>query len=265
MNLKEKALSENLRGLGRVAVALSGGLDSAVLLHFCASVLGAENCAAITADTPQMPASETDNSEKICRYLGVRRRVVRSGKIPEDIRNNPPERCYLCKRAMFSEFLKICAEESLGALCDGTNSDDLSDYRPGMRALRELGIRSPLLESGWTKADVREYAKNAGMPVEFAPSGACLMTRFETDAEICEADLKRVDEAERRVRSLGFSQVRVRVHGKVGRVELGAADLGRFYANAVELAPKIAEFVEGAGFARACIDLKGYESGSMNV
>lgn len=91
------------------------------------------------------------------------------------------------------------------------------------------------------------------------------MTRFETDAEICEADLKRVDEAERRVRSLGFSQVRVRVHGKVGRVELGAADLGRFYANAVELAPKIAEFVEGAGFARACIDLKGYESGSMNV
>ena len=109
MNLKEKALSENLRGLGRVAVALSGGLDSAVLLHFCASVLGAENCAAITADTPQMPASETDNSEKICRYLGVRRRVVRSGRIPEDIRNNPPERCYLCKRAMFSEFLKICA------------------------------------------------------------------------------------------------------------------------------------------------------------
>ena len=166
---------------------------------------------------------------------------------------------------MFSEFLKICAEESLGALCDGTNSDDLSDYRPGMRALRELGIRSPLLESGWTKADVREYAKNAGMPVEFAPSGACLMTRFETGVEIGETDLKRVDEAERRVRSLGFSQVRVRVHGKVGRVELGAEDLGRFYANAVELAPKIAEFVEGAGFARACIDLKGYESGSMNV
>lgn len=205
MNLKEKALSENLRGLGRAAVALSGGLDSAVLLHFCASVLGAENCAAITADTPQMPASETDNSEKICRYLGVRRKVVRNGRIPEEIRNNPPERCYLCKRAMFSEFLKICAEESLGVLCDGTNTDDLSDYRPGMRALKELKIRSPLLESGWTKADVREYAKNAGMPVEFAPSGACLMTRFETGVEIGETDLKRVDEAERRVRSLGLS------------------------------------------------------------
>ena len=112
---------------------------------------------------------------------------------------------------------------------------------------------------------MREYAKNAGMPVEFAPSGACLMTRFETGVEIGETDLKRVDEAERRVRSLGFSQVRVRVHGKVGRVELCAADLGRFYANAAFLAPKIAEFVEGAGFARACVDLRGYESGSMNV
>lgn len=120
MNLKEKTLTEILRGFGKVAVALSGGLDSGALLYFAASALGAENCAALTADTPQMPRAEMADSERLCAAAGVARRAVKSAEIPESIRENPPDRCYLCKRGIFSEFARICREESLGTLCDGT-------------------------------------------------------------------------------------------------------------------------------------------------
>ena len=264
MNLKEKTLTEILRGFGKVAVALSGGLDSGALLHFAASALGAENCAALTADTPQMPRAEMGDSERLCAAAGVARRAVKSAEIPEAIRENPPDRCYLCKRGIFSEFARICREESFGTLCDGTNADDLSDFRPGMRALRELGVRSPLLEAGWGKADILEYARENMPRFAPSPSNACLMTRFEAGARVSESALRAVDAAEEFVRSLGFSRVRVRVHGKRARVELGAGELGRFFARAGELAPAVAERLKSLGFESVSVDLNGYSMGNMN-
>lgn len=262
--MKEKALTEILRGFGRAAVAFSGGLDSGVLLHFAASALGAENCTALTADTPQMPRSEMEGAERLCASVGVARRTAVSAKIPESIRGNPPDRCYLCKRGIFSEFARICRDESLGVLCDGTNAGDVSDFRPGMRALRELGVRSPLLEAGWEKADILEYARE-NLP-EFGPppSNACLMTRFETGADVTEGALRAVDAAEEQVRALGFSRVRVRVHGGRARVELGAEDLGKFFARATEFGPAVSERLKALGFASVSVDLGGYSMGNMN-
>lgn len=152
-----------------------------------------------------MPARGNGRFRKIVRRAGVARRAVKSAEIPESIRENPPDRCYLCKRGIFSEFARICREESLGTLCDGTNADDLSDFRPGMRALRELGVRSPLLEAGWGKADILEYARKNMPWFAPSPSNACLMTRFESGARVSESALRAVDAAEEFVRSLGFS------------------------------------------------------------
>lgn len=143
-------LSGQILPLGKAAVALSGGLDSSVLLAICADILGAENCLAVSADTPYMMASEQESADKLCRKIGVKRISVRLS-IPDCIKNNPPDRCYLCKRLIFGRLIEEASARGFEKLLDGTNAGDLSDYRPGMRALSELGVFSPFLAAGWGK------------------------------------------------------------------------------------------------------------------
>lgn len=264
MKSKETALTDILRGCGKAAIALSGGLDSTVLLHFAISTLGAQNCAALTVDTPQMPRSEIEAAAEFCAKMNVPLRIVRREKIAEPIRNNPTDRCYLCKRAIFSEFAKICVENDLGVLCDGANADDLSDYRPGMRATAEFGVRSPLLQADWGKLEIRSYAVKCGLQVANLPSNACLMTRFETGIVVDEKSLVAVEKAESYVKSFGFSKVRVRVHAKFVRIEIAPEELVEFYAKAPTIAQQISLYFKELGFARTSIDLDGYAMGNMN-
>ena len=162
-------LSGQILPLGKAAVALSGGLDSSVLLAICADILGAENCLAVSADTPYMMASEQESADKLCRKIGVKRISVRLS-IPDCIKNNPPDRCYLCKRLIFGRLIEEASARGFEKLLDGTNAGDLSDYRPGMRALSELGVFSPFLAAGWGKKEIQECALERGMDVAGKPA-----------------------------------------------------------------------------------------------
>ena len=220
-------LSGQILPLGKAAVALSGGLDSSVLLAICADILGAENCLAVSADTPYMMASEQESADKLCRKIGVKRISVRLS-IPDCIKNNPPDRCYLCKRLIFGRLIEEASARGFEKLLDGTNAGDLSDYRPGMRALSELGVFSPFLEAGWGKKEIQM-----------------------------------VDESEDFLRSLGFSSVRVRIHGKCARIEVSPDLLQKFCVP--ENMGVVSAQLKKIGFKYVSVDLEGYRRGAMNA
>lgn len=255
-------LSGQILPLGKAAVALSGGLDSSVLLAICADILGAENCLAVSADTPYMMASEQESADKLCRKIGVKRISVRLS-IPDCIKSNPPDRCYLCKRLIFGRLIEEASARGFEKLLDGTNAGDLSDYRPGMHALSELGVLSPFLEAGWGKKEIQECALERGMDVAGKPAYACLMTRFETGARIDESLLKMVDESEDFLRSLGFSSVRVRIHGKCARIEVSPDLLQKFCVP--ENMGVVSAQLKKIGFKYVSVDLEGYRRGAMNA
>ena len=255
-------LSEQILPLKRVAVALSGGLDSSVLLSACVEILGAENCLAASADTPYMMASEQEEAAGLCRKLGVGRVSVRL-PVAEEIAGNPPDRCYLCKRAVFSRLMEESLSRGFKNFLDGTNADDLSDYRPGMKALSELGVLSPFLAAGWGKEEIRAYALKRGMEIACKPAYACLMTRFETGARVDGSLLKMVDESEDFLRSLGFQCVRVRVHGKCARIEISSDSLQKFCEP--ENMGVVNARLKKIGFKYVALDLEGYRRGAMNA
>ncbi len=258
---------EALRGaLGRVeraAVAVSGGVDSAFLLRVAREVLGAERVTALTARSRLATPEELASAEAACRAEGVRQEVVDFEPLEvEGFAANPPERCYLCKRALFGALRERCAESGAGTLMEGTNADDAGDYRPGLRALRELGVRSPLRVAGLGKAAVREFSRRMGLPTWDKPSLACLATRFPHGERLTAEGLARVAEAERRLRGAvpGLRQARVRVHGNVARIEVEPAAAADVLARANEVAAGLREL----GYAFVALDLEGFRSGSMN-
>lgn len=258
-----EALLRALAGDGRLAVAVSGGVDSAVLLRAACDALGAGRVTALTARSRLAPGRELEDAEEICRAAGVRQEVVDFEPLAvEGFGENPPERCYLCKRALFGALLGRCAGLGLGVLAEGTNADDARDYRPGLRALRELGVESPLLEAGLGKAAIRGLARGMGLPVWDKPSQACLATRFPHGDRITAEGLARVKEAERIVREAvpGVRQLRVRVHGAVARIEAGREDFGGI----LEQSSKISSGLRALGYGYAAMDLEGFRSGSMN-
>lgn len=261
---KKALLRKVLEERGRVAFALSGGMDSSVLLAFAVDILGAESCLALTAHTPYMMEEELRASEHLAGGLGVRHITVRKG-IAESIVMNPPERCYLCKYALFGEFLTLIREEGFEHLADGTNHDDLSDYRPGRRALEELGILSPFREASFTKRDIAELGRSLGLPehVTERPAYACLLTRLEHGHPISVEMLKRVDEAETFLRGLGFRACRVRVHGDCARIELPPVYIEEIFTRGYR--EEIDAKLKSLGFAHVALDMAGYARGSMNV
>ena len=248
----------------RVAVALSGGLDSSVLLVAAADILGADRCLALTAETPYVMREELRDSAALCRRLGVRQEKLVFPILPE-IAETPPLRCYLCKHALFSALAGRAAELGFPRVADGSNTDDLGDYRPGRKALHELGIISPFLEAGMGKADIRLLARTLNLPEDISekPAYACLLTRLEHGRPVTESLLRRVDEAETFLRSLGLKGCRVRVHGEdLARIELPGPELGLFRQGG--LSEAVVSRLRALGFRHITLDLEGYSRGSMN-
>ena len=254
-------LLELLRGLNSVAVACSGGLDSSLLLATAQMALG-DRVLALTVATPYMAAGEIADAKALTAQLSVRHQVLEL-PIPAEIAHNPPDRCYLCKRALFAELKSVASREGFALLADGSNRDDLADYRPGMRALRELNIRSPLLEAGLGKTEIRRYARALNLPMWDKPASACLLTRLPHGTEIRLKQLRQVETAENALRALGFGAVRVRCHDDLARIEVDRADLTRLLDESVS--SKVVAALTGCGFRYVTLDLQGYRMGSFNL
>ena len=261
MKREIESLRELILSFKKAAVALSGGLDSAVLLAFCAKVLGAKNCLALSANTPYMMAGEIKQARELCRTLGVRHIEVKSSKIPLRIRFNPPERCYICKRILFEKLLQRAARAGFDTLCDGTNADDLSDYRPGLKALGELGVRSPFLECSLGKSHIRESAKALGLKCANKPAYACLLTRLQHGAKVEVETLEKIDALESFLRENFAQKVRARLEGKNVRIECDRRDFSKILRGADDICRRCSAL----GFERCSLDLAGYKQGSMNL
>ena len=258
---KEDIVREILKECGRAAIAFSGGVDSTYLLDIAYETLG-EDAFALSARSPLFPAWEMEEAESFCRERGIRQIPVTPDLLGKPVfAENPPDRCYHCKKMLFGEMRAIAEGES-AVLMDGSNTDDSSDFRPGLRALSELMVRSPLKEAGLTKEEIRERSEARGLSTARKPSYACLATRFAYGEPVVREKLASIDRAERAIRELGYEQVRVRIRGDEASIEVEPALVSRLLEEA-ELV-NICDRLSGDGFARVVIDPKGYRTGSMN-
>lgn len=260
LNEKHNRLREILSDAGSAVIALSGGTDSSFLASVASTVDGARFMA-VTVSTPYMFASEVSEAAVFCRSIGMQHREITFG-IPETVTGNPPDRCYLCKTVVIKAIRKIAAEENIVTIFDGTNADDVNDYRPGMKALKEQQVRSPLLEAGLTKEEIRELARAAGLGISEKLSNTCLLTRFPHDTMITADELKKAEKAELLLAKMGFTASRIRVHGDIARIELRKEQMPGIISG--EVREKVVSRLKELGYRYITIDLEGYRSGSMN-
>lgn len=262
---KYDALKNLLESLGGVAVAFSGGVDSTLLAKVAHDVLG-DRMIAVTASLRAMPQAELAAACAWCAEQGIEQVTVRYDELQiPGYASNPPDRCYLCKRAVFTELRRVAAKRGIAHVVDGSNVDDQGDYRPGMRALVELEVRSPLNECGITKAEVRALSRELGLPTWNLPSAACLASRFAYGETITAEKLSRVEAAEKYLHSLGLSQLRVRVHGEDGRMARIEVEPNRVaWLAAPEVRTQVVSRLQELGFAYVSLDLAGFRSGAMN-
>jgi uncharacterized protein len=259
---KEQALKAILKEAGQVAVAFSGGVDSSYLVCVAHEVLG-DRAVAVTALSPTYPDHVRKDAEDIAKLVGIRHLIIESNELEiPGFSQNPVDRCYFCKRELFQEVASAVRPLGITTVADGSNADDVGDYRPGMKAACELGVLSPLKQAGMRKADIRECSRRAGLPTADKPAFACLASRFPYGMEITEEKLKAVDSVEGYLRAKGFRVIRVRHHGEVARIELGEDEISRLLDAA--LRAEVAAAVKNAGFLYAALDLRGYRTGSMN-
>lgn len=263
LQAKVEKLHVLLKSYGSVAIAFSAGVDSTVLLKAAKDVLGAAQVLALTVQSPLVKASDVTEAQVFCQAEGLRHKVLTLDPlIYYDVRTNPPERCYFCKRLVFDKLRETAGQENIAHLLDGTNASDGQDYRPGRRALQELRVISPLLESGLTKADIRAYARVLGLSVAEKPAAACLASRIPYGEELSMEKLQRVDKAESFLHQEGFVQLRVRSHGQLARIELLPEDMARFMSDGIYERTK--QELKALGFAYVTLDLQGYRMGSLN-
>lgn len=261
-NLKLQKLKEYLKSLGSLAIAFSGGTDSTFLLKVASDVLG-DNVLAITASSSTFPQRELNEAIQFAKSRNLRHEVIVSDELDiEGFADNPVNRCYLCKYGLFSKIINIAATRGIKYVADGSNIDDLGDYRPGLDAMRELGVISPLRVAGLTKAEIRELSKEIGLDTWDKPAFACLSSRLPYGQKITREKLSMIERAEQFLLDMGFKQVRVRHHGDIARIEVSADEIGKFFS--LEIMNKINTEFKNIGFAYTALDLKGYRMGSMN-
>lgn len=258
--VSEDKLKEIIGKYKSAVVAFSGGVDSTYLARVCQEVLG-DNLLLVTATSSTYPFYELEESKKLAADMGIKQKIIVSEEIDiPGFADNPPDRCYYCKGELFTLIRHIAEEEKFDIVFDGSNADDTSDYRPGRRAIMEQGIISPLLDAGMTKAEIRECSKVYGLPTADKPAYACLASRFPYGETITSDKLDRVGKAEYELRKFNFSQLRIRSHGDLARVELAPEELSKGW----EKRDEISKICKAAGFTFVSLDLEGYRTGAMN-
>lgn len=264
MLLQEKfeSLKDSIRKSGSAAIAFSGGVDSTFLVRVTHDILG-DKMVAVTATSSTYPERELKEAIKYAGDMGVKHLIISSEELDiEGFASNPKNRCYFCKKELFTKIGKVAEENGMEYVFDGSNLDDNGDYRPGMKAARELKVISPLKEANLTKADIRELSKELGLPTWNKPSFACLSSRFPYGKKITIPKLKMVDEAEQFLIDMGITQVRVRHHGEIARIEVSPEERVKFFNTKVM--DKIGDKFKKIGFTYVTLDILGYRTGSMN-
>jgi pyridinium-3,5-biscarboxylic acid mononucleotide sulfurtransferase len=260
---KLERLKEIFQSMGKALVAYSGGVDSTLLLRVASDTLGRGNVLAVTALSPLYPERELAEAKKIARATGVDHLLIESNEMEiPGFSKNPPNRCYYCKKELFEKLVKLSKDRGISSVVEGSTLDDEKDHRPGRIAIRELGIRSPLIEAKFTKGEVRQLSNALGLPTWDKPSFACLASRFPYGEEITPEELGRVDRAEEFLFSLGFKQVRVRHYQNLARIEVFPEEIGRLMEDG--LRDKVVNHLKRLGYKYVTLDLQGFRTGSMN-
>jgi pyridinium-3,5-biscarboxylic acid mononucleotide sulfurtransferase len=262
LGARERRLYDLLATCDSIIVAFSGGVDSAFLAWAATQVLGRDaHC--ITADSPSYPDHHRQLARRIAREFGLNHEFVPTHETDRaEYRANPHNRCYYCKQELYSVLSRLAAERGISVIVDGSNADDRQDYRPGRKAAREFGVRSPLDEADLTKDDIRELSRRAGLPSWNEPASACLSSRIPYDSEVTVEKLRMIEQAEMVLRELGFRVFRVRHHDTLARLEIGVDELSR--ALDPGLRERIVDALRGIGYQHVTIDLQGYRMGSLN-
>ncbi|MDR2738689.1 MAG: ATP-dependent sacrificial sulfur transferase LarE [Treponema sp.] len=268
MPISDKTLDQKYQDLltmiaerGAVAVAFSGGVDSSFLCHAAVAALGPK-AVAITVVSPMLPRSEVDCAALVARKVGIEHVLLEESVIDDEVAANPKERCYFCKKIEFGAILDEAKKRGIYTVLDGSNMDDLGDYRPGLKALEELHVFSPLRAAELTKQDIRDLSKRFDLPTWNKPAFACLASRIPYGERIDQAKLSRVEKAEDRLRDAGFRQFRVRSHGDIARIEVAPEERRRFFDE--NLLDSISQSLKSYGFLYVSLELEGYAMGNLN-
>jgi len=260
--VKREKLRRILADLQSVLVAYSGGVDSTFLLKVAVDVLGS-NVLAVTERSEVEPSADIRQAQEFAASLGVKHLSIDARPLDDPhFADNSPDRCYWCKRRLFGRLTELATEHGLAHVVDGTNIDDLGDYRPGTRAVAEYAVRSPLREAGLTKEEIRRLSQQMNLPTWDKPASPCLASRFPYGTRITIEGLTRVQHAEEFLASLGFRLLRVRDHGDVARIEVPRHDQGKFFGDGT--AERVTDHLKALGYTYVCLDLQGYRTGSMN-
>ena len=263
------ALKRTLKKMGPSLIAFSGGVDSSFLCAVAKEVLG-NNVIAVTAVSETYPKTELKDAEKLAKLLKIRHKIIKTKEF-DDKRfiSNPPQRCYFCKKELFERLKAVAKEQGIKTVLDASNYDDLKDFRPGSRAKKELGVRSPLQESKMTKADIRNFSRQLNLPTWAKPACACLASRIPYGEKLSKEKLRRIEEAERYIldivkgtRPRALTNVRVRAHDNIARIEIDPSQIQRIFKG--DIMSKIGRKLKDLGFAYVTLDLQGFRSGSMN-
>ncbi len=261
METKYKTLIDLLRSFKRVAIAFSGGVDSAFLLAAAKEALG-KDALAVIGRSPTYPEREYTAAKALAESIGVPYAVIDTDEIENPaFSSNPPSRCYVCKTTLFTGIREVAQQRDIDVLLEGSNADDAGDFRPGMAAAKKLGARAPLLELGFTKDEIRRLSKDMGLPTWNKPAMACLSSRIPYGEEISEPKLRRIEAAENAIRDMGIAEVRVRDHGSVARIEVNPDQIGTLAGPGRH---QLVTAVKEAGYTYVCLDLEGYRTGAMN-